>query len=393
MSITILSYHDQALVEQVNAKAAERTSTASQPTETASADFSTVLSEASQSQIKAENSSNSNECPEDLYSIFEEAATTFGVSINLLTSIAKAESNFRTDAVSHAGAVGVMQLMPATAASLGVTNSYDAKENIMGGAKLISQLLEKYNGNVSLALAAYNAGSGNVDKYGGIPPFTETQNYVQKVLSYYNTENRSDLKATLSSFVASNNVNTDTLNLIAGLLKAAKTNTSGSASSNLPNTAAFSGIPAMNTATITVEVASRSEAAPIADSIAPVNVLPNALVDTMDSAEPDDETADTTEDISDEAAISNTVVIPDGDDTVSDNNSTNTDDTVSDNNNTNTDDTVSDNNSTNMDDTVSNNSNASELNDIFDDDDKSVISDNSVNNDGTETMNTPTELS
>ena len=77
-----------------------------------------------------------------------------------------------------------MQLMPTTAQSLGVTNSYDARQNIMGGAKYISSLLSKYNGDTSLALAAYNAGSGNVAKDGGIPPFAETQNYVKKVMAY-----------------------------------------------------------------------------------------------------------------------------------------------------------------------------------------------------------------
>jgi soluble lytic murein transglycosylase-like protein len=81
--------------------------------------------------------------------------------------------------------MGIMQLMPSTAKSLGISNAYDARSNIMGGAKVIAQHLKKYNGDVSLALAAYNAGSGAVDKYGGIPPYTETQNYVKKVLKYY----------------------------------------------------------------------------------------------------------------------------------------------------------------------------------------------------------------
>lgn len=120
----------------------------------------------------------------NLDNIFKEAADKYNVSVSLLKSVAKAESDFNTNAVSSAGAIGIMQLMPSTAKSLGVTDPYDATQNIMGGAKLLSQLLSKYNNNTSLALAAYNAGSGNVDKYGGIPPFKETQNYVKKVLAY-----------------------------------------------------------------------------------------------------------------------------------------------------------------------------------------------------------------
>jgi hypothetical protein len=118
--------------------------------------------------------------------IFSEAAEKYGVPENLLKAIGKQESNFNEKAVSRCGAQGIMQLMPATAASLGVSDSFDAEQNIMGGAKYISQLLDKYDGDTSLALAAYNAGSGNVAKYGGIPPFEETQNYVKKVLGYMN---------------------------------------------------------------------------------------------------------------------------------------------------------------------------------------------------------------
>lgn len=119
-----------------------------------------------------------------LDSIFEKAAKKYKVSENLLKSIGKTESDFNTKAVSRSGAQGVMQLMPATAAELGVTNSFDPEQNIMGGAKYISGLLKRYNGDTKLALAAYNAGSGNVAKYGGIPPFKETQNYVVKVTNF-----------------------------------------------------------------------------------------------------------------------------------------------------------------------------------------------------------------
>lgn len=141
-------------------------------TAAASTDFSSYLNDAT-----TDNS---------LSSIFQKAADTYGVSVNLLAAMAKQESNFQSDAVSKSGAVGVMQLMPATAAYLGCTDSYDPEQNIMAGAKYISELLDKYNGDTSLALAAYNAGSNNVDKYGGIPPFEETQNYVAKITAYMN---------------------------------------------------------------------------------------------------------------------------------------------------------------------------------------------------------------
>lgn len=106
-----------------------------------------------------------------LEEIFTQAAQKYNVPKNLIKAIAKAESDFNPNATSGAGAQGIMQLMPATARELGVTDSYDPYQNIMGGTKYISQMLAKYDGNVSLALAAYNAGSNNVAKYGGIPPF------------------------------------------------------------------------------------------------------------------------------------------------------------------------------------------------------------------------------
>ena len=151
----------------------------------------TFTSSSSSANTTAANatSSGSVSSPENLEEYFKEASETYGVDIILLKAIARQESNFNPSATSSAGAMGVMQLMPSTAKGLGVTNAYDAQENIMGGAKLMAQNLKKYNGDVSLALAAYNAGSGNVDKYGGIPPFKETQNYVKKVLGYYQNSN------------------------------------------------------------------------------------------------------------------------------------------------------------------------------------------------------------
>ena len=126
-------------------------------------------------------------CSAQLDAIFNEAASKYGVDAKFLKAIAKCESDFSTECTSHSGAMGIMQLMPQTAASLGVTNAYDPYQNIMGGARYISEKLTQYNGDKPLALAAYNAGSGNVAKYGGIPPFKETQNYVAKVMAYYNS--------------------------------------------------------------------------------------------------------------------------------------------------------------------------------------------------------------
>ncbi|MGL5436396.1 MAG: lytic transglycosylase domain-containing protein [Lachnospiraceae bacterium] len=120
---------------------------------------------------------------EDMDTIFEEAAAKYGLSSNLVRAVAKAESNFNPKAVSKAGAVGVMQLMPGTAKLLGVTDAYDARQNIMGGAKYLKENLDRF-GDTRLALAAYNAGPNSVKKYGGIPPYQETQSYVKKVMSY-----------------------------------------------------------------------------------------------------------------------------------------------------------------------------------------------------------------
>lgn len=138
-----------------------------------SSDFSNVLKQQTSSKAVT------------MDDLFQKAADTYGVDVKLLKAIAMQESSFHTTSTSHSGAQGLMQLMPETAKELGVKDAYDPEQNIMGGAKYISQLLKKYNGNVTLALAAYNAGPGNVKKYGGVPPFKETQNYVKKVTNYY----------------------------------------------------------------------------------------------------------------------------------------------------------------------------------------------------------------
>ncbi|WP_367896519.1 lytic transglycosylase domain-containing protein [Acinetobacter baumannii] len=117
--------------------------------------------------------------------IIKQAAQQHGVSEGLIKAVMHTESGFNVNARSPVGAQGLMQLMPATARRFNVSNAYDPQQNIFAGAKYLSWLLKRFNGNTQMALAAYNAGEGNVDKYGGIPPFRETQDYVRRVTSRY----------------------------------------------------------------------------------------------------------------------------------------------------------------------------------------------------------------
>lgn len=122
----------------------------------------------------------------DYHSIVHEKAANYNLDPSLIKAVIKTESNWNSRAVSRKGAMGLMQLMPATADDMNVSNPFDPEENIEGGTKYLKYLLERFNGDLTLALAAYNAGPKTVEKFGYVPPISETKQYVNKVMSLYN---------------------------------------------------------------------------------------------------------------------------------------------------------------------------------------------------------------
>jgi soluble lytic murein transglycosylase-like protein len=123
--------------------------------------------------------------------IIHEAAEKYDLDANLIHAVMQAESAFHPYAVSRAGAEGLMQLMPELSDEMGVSDAFDPRENIMGGVRYLKRLLDYHEGNVDLALASYNAGPGNVERYGGVPPFRETRNYVRTIKQILKARKRS----------------------------------------------------------------------------------------------------------------------------------------------------------------------------------------------------------
>ncbi len=158
---------------------------------TAKAQFGTLLKNRGISSVDASIYTNpavnfnKRATREEIMSMIEETSAKYGVDPKLIKALIKQESGFNPTAKSKAGALGLMQLMPSTAKGLGVSDPLDAKQNIEGGVKYVKSLMDRFNGNIILALAAYNAGPNAVKKYDGVPPYKETQNYVKSILKNY----------------------------------------------------------------------------------------------------------------------------------------------------------------------------------------------------------------
>ncbi len=143
--------------------------------------------------LRPNDISSSLELRRQFESIVRAASYYYDVDLYLVMGMIRVESNFDAYALSHKGAKGLMQLMPATARSHKVNNAYDPVQNIYGGVRHFRLLLDRFDGNVHLALAAYNAGAGAVGKYNSIPPYRETKNYVRRVMGYYEFYRNSEM--------------------------------------------------------------------------------------------------------------------------------------------------------------------------------------------------------
>ncbi len=145
----------------------------------------------------------SSATPQEVDSAIEQAARRHNVDANLVRALIHVESNFNSKAVSRKGAMGLMQLMPSTARQLKVTNPFDPDQNVDAGVRHLKQLLQDFNGNVKLSLAAYNAGAGAVHRSAGIPNYAETRNYVSRITSLYNSGDNSPFRGVIGAHYGS----------------------------------------------------------------------------------------------------------------------------------------------------------------------------------------------
>ena len=149
---------------------------------------------ASESAYTANTLVRSSATPSEVDHAIEQAARRHNVDVNLVRALIRVESNFNSKAVSRKGAMGLMQLMPSTARQLKVTNPFDPDQNVDAGVRHLKKLLQDFNGNVKLSLAAYNAGAGAVHRNAGIPNFAETRNYVSRITALYNSGDNSPFR-------------------------------------------------------------------------------------------------------------------------------------------------------------------------------------------------------
>jgi soluble lytic murein transglycosylase-like protein len=175
-----------ARIQQILPQASDtQTQTASAPSTSFADTLAQATASSSSAAYAAQDGTDVSSAAAPYEADIEAAGERYGVDPKLLESVIQQESGFDPNATSAAGAEGLMQLMPQTAASLGVTNAYDPVQSIDAGAQYLKGDLDRFGGDTSLALAAYNAGAGAVEQYGGVPPYAETQNYVQQVLGRY----------------------------------------------------------------------------------------------------------------------------------------------------------------------------------------------------------------